>query len=62
MIMNRFPRITGIIVTLLAVLALAACSSMPKIESDRIDYKSGGGKLPPRQPTGAGQMTQRSMP
>ncbi len=45
--MNRFPRITGIIVTLLAVLALAACSSMPKIESDRIDYKSGGGKLPP---------------
>jgi outer membrane protein assembly factor BamC len=32
---------------LLAPLLLAACSGLPKIESDRIDYKSAGGKLPP---------------
>ena len=46
--MNRLPRIAGIVLTLLAVLALAACGGvLPKIESDRIDYKSAGGKLPP---------------
>jgi outer membrane protein assembly factor BamC len=45
--MKRIPRITARAVALLAALVLAACSSMPKIESDRIDYKSQGGKLAP---------------
>lgn len=35
------------VLLLLAPLLLMACSSIPKFESDRIDYKSSGGKLPP---------------
>jgi outer membrane protein assembly factor BamC len=39
---------TGILAfVMLLPLLLAACSSIPKLESDRIDYKSAGGKLPP---------------
>jgi len=31
----------------LSAMMLAACGGLPKLESDRIDYKSAGGKLPP---------------
>lgn len=48
-IMKRIPRITASAIMLLALQGLAACSSinLPKLENDRIDYKSQGGKLPP---------------
>jgi outer membrane protein assembly factor BamC len=37
----------GGLVLAVSVLTLAACGSLPKLEGDRIDYKSAGGKLPP---------------
>jgi outer membrane protein assembly factor BamC len=45
--MKQHARIAGLVCSLLAAVLLTACSALPKLEGDRIDYKSAGGKLPP---------------
>jgi outer membrane protein assembly factor BamC len=40
-------RMNAVLVSLSAAVLLAACGSMPKIESDRIEYKKQATKLPP---------------
>ena len=43
----KFMRYSPVIVSLLTAAILAACSAMPSLENDRIEYKSAAKKLPP---------------